>query len=126
MEYLVIKQIHMTSAAVSISLFLLRGIWMSQDSPRLQALWVRVLPHLVDTTLLVSAISMAILSHQYPGQQSWLTAKVVALLLYIGLGMVALKRGRNRTIRLVAWIAALLVFGYIVAVALSRQAFPWA
>ena len=101
MDYLVIKQIHMTSAAASLGLFLLRGFWMLQASPRLRALWVRVLPHVIDTSLLASAIALVVISHQYPGQQSWLTAKIIALLLYIGLGMIALKRGRTRRVRLI-------------------------
>jgi uncharacterized membrane protein SirB2 len=124
MDYLLVKQIHMASAAASFSLFLLRGIWMLRQSPRLRALWVRILPHLIDTLLLASAIALAVMSRQYPVEQHWLTAKVVALLLYIGLGMVALKRGRTRTVRTLAWLAALGVFVYIVVVAVSRNPLP--
>jgi uncharacterized membrane protein SirB2 len=124
MDYLLVKQIHMASAGASFSLFLLRGIWMLRQSPRLRALWVRILPHLIDTLLLVSAIALVVMSRQYPVQQHWLTAKVVALLLYIGLGMVALKRGRTRTVRTLAWLAALGVFVYIVSVAVSRNPLP--
>jgi uncharacterized membrane protein SirB2 len=57
--------------------------------------------------------------------QSWLTAKVLALLLYILLGTVAIRHGRTRRVRIVAWILALVVFGYMVAVARTRFAFPW-
>jgi uncharacterized membrane protein SirB2 len=124
MDYMLIKQIHMASAAASFSLFLLRGIWMLRQSPRLSAQWVRIVPHLIDTLLLASAIALVLMSHQYPLQQHWLTVKVVALLLYIGLGMVALKRGRTRTTRTLSWLAALGVFAYIVAVAVSRNPLP--
>lgn len=124
MDYLLLKQVHMASAAISFSLFLLRGLWMLQNSPRLRALWVRILPHLNDTLLLASAIAMVVISRQYPIEQHWLTAKLVALLLYIALGMVALKRGRTRTVRGLAWLAALGVFVYIVAVAVSRNPLP--
>lgn len=124
MDYLLLKQVHMATAAVSFSLFLLRGFWMLQNSPRLRALWVRVVPHLNDTLLLASAIAMVVISRQYPVEQHWLTAKVLALLLYIGLGMVALKRGRTRAVRVLAWLAALAVFLYIVAVAVSRNPLP--
>ena len=55
----------------------------------------------------------------------WLTAKVVGLLFYIGLGTVALKRGRTRRARIAAWLAAQAVFFYIVAVALTRNPLPW-
>lgn len=123
MSYALIKTTHLTCAALSFSLFFLRGMWMLYAPQRLRALWVRVLPHVIDTVLLGSAITLAVLSRQYPLELPWLTAKLVALLVYIGLGTVALKRGRTRAIRAGAWIAALCVFGYIVAVAYTRN--PW-
>jgi uncharacterized membrane protein SirB2 len=55
----------------------------------------------------------------------WLTAKVLALVVYILLGSVALKRGKSLAIRATAYVAALLVFGYIVAVALTKNPLPW-
>lgn len=126
MSYALIKATHITCAALSFSLFFLRGVWMLYTPQRLRALWVRVLPHIIDTVLLASAIALAVLSRQYPGELPWLTAKIVALLVYIGLGMVALRRGRTRGIRALAWFAALGVFGYIVAVAYTRNPWPMA
>lgn len=124
MNYLVIKHIHLTCVALSFSLFFLRGVWMLRDSPRLQRRWVKILPHIIDTTLLASALTLAWLSNQWPFVQPWLTAKVLGLLLYILLGTIALKRGKTKAIRTTAWFAALLTFGYIVAVALSRRLLP--
>lgn len=123
MTYLTIKHVHVTCAALSITLFFMRGVWMLRDSPLLQQRWVRIVPHVVDTLLLASALTMVVWSAQYPFVQDWLTAKVIALLVYIGLGTVALKRGRTRGVRAAAFVAALLVFAYIVKVALTRQPF---
>jgi uncharacterized membrane protein SirB2 len=125
MDYYSLKHFHMSCAALSGSLFLLRGAWMLRASPMLQAKWVRIAPHIVDTLLLASAIGLAAWSRQYPGQQPWLTAKVLALLGYIVLGSIALKRGRTKGQRLAAFAAALAVFAYIVMVALTKQAFPF-
>ena len=126
MNYLLLKHLHMSCAALSGALFLLRGLWMLQDSPRLGQRWVRTLPHLIDTVLLASAVTLAVWSAQYPLAQPWLTAKVCALLLYIVLGSVALKRGRSKGIRAAAFLAALATFAYIVAVALSKNPLPLA
>ena len=126
MNYLAVKHLHVTCAALSGSLFLLRGLWMLHAPALLQRRWIRIAPHLIDTLLLGSALAMVFWSGQYPFVQPWLTAKVIALVLYIGLGTVALKRGKTRTLRLGAFIAALAVFGYIVAVALTRQPWPLA
>ena len=125
MSYMVLKYAHVAAVAASFFLFLLRGIWMMQASGRLSARWVRVVPHVVDTVLLASAIALAVLTAQYPFVQSWLTAKVVALLIYIVLGSIALRRGPTRRARIVAWVMALAVFGYIVAVARAHSALPW-
>ena len=124
MELATLKPIHVIAAAVSFTLFFVRGVWMIMDSPRLKQRWVRIVPHVNDTLLLTAAIWMAIVTHQYPGTHAWLTAKVAGLLVYIGLGMVALRHGPTRGIRIAAWIAAQTVFLYIVAVAFTRSAWP--
>ena len=98
---------------------------MLNGSALLQQRWVKIAPHIIDTILLVSAIALVIWSHQYPGQLAWLSAKTVALVLYIGFGMVALKRGPTLRIRAVAFAAALLTFAYIVAVATTRDLTPF-
>lgn len=121
MDYLLLKHFHMTCAALSGSFFLVRGTWMLAGSPLLQRRWVKTLPHLVDSLLLGSAVGLAAWSHQYPGEQPWLTAKLVALVAYILLGSVALKYGRTKTVRTIAWLAALTTFGYIVAVAVTKN-----
>jgi uncharacterized membrane protein SirB2 len=121
MSYLAVKHLHVTCAALSGMLFLLRGIWMLQGSVLLQQRWVKIVPHVIDTLLLGSALVMVFWSAQYPFVQGWLTAKVFALIAYILLGTIALKRGKTKQVRLAAFLAALLVFAYIVKVALTRQ-----
>lgn len=122
MNYLAIKHLHITFAALSGSFFLLRGLWMLADSPMLQRRWVKVVPHVVDTLLLGSALVLVFWSGQYPFVQAWLTAKVLALIAYIVLGTIALKRGKTKGVRTFALLAALATFAYILAVALTRQA----
>ena len=126
MSYVVIKQIHLAAVAITFMLFVLRGVWMMLDSPWLQRRWVRIVPHVNDTVLLAAGIWLAFFLRQLPGASGWLTAKLVALIPYIALGMVALRGGRTKGQRIAAWVAALVVFGYIIAVALTRNPFPWA
>lgn len=119
--YETIKITHITTAYISIIGFLIRGIWMMQSSSRLQQRWVIVAPHINDTILLLSAIVLVVISSQYPGSIDWINAKIVALIFYIILGTIALKRGKTKTIRIVAWCSAILVFAYILAVAVSKN-----
>lgn len=123
--YAALKHLHLATIAVTFTLFVLRGVWMMAGSPRLQARWVRVLPHINDTLLFSSGLTLAILLGQYPFVDSWLTAKLIALLAYIVLGTFALKRGKTRGQRTAAWIAALLVFAYMVAVARAHAPWPF-
>lgn len=125
MDYLTIKIVHVTCVAASYALFFTRGVWMMGESTLLQQRWVRIVPHVIDTMLLLSATALVVMIRQYPFVSGWLTAKVLGLVVYIGLGMIALKRGRSRRARITAWVAAQLVFFYIVAVAITRNPLPW-
>ncbi len=120
--YEALKWLHVASVAASGAGFLARGALMLADSPLLRMRVVRVVPHVVDTVLLASAIALAVLARLSPLQHTWLATKIIALLLYIFLGTVALKRGRTRRGRATAFAAAVAVFAYIVSVALQRDA----
>lgn len=122
--YLTLKSIHIFSVSLTFLSFFIRGIWMMQNHPHLQQRWVKIVPHLIDSVLLLSGISLVFTIHQYPFVNHWLTAKLLALLLYIILGNIALKRGKTKTIRLTAWISALGTFLYIVTVAITRVVNP--
>ena len=118
---LFIKTIHMICALVSIGGFFARGVLMIKDSPLLQARWLRIMPHVNDTVLLVAGITLATQWGMAALQLPWLWAKIIALLLYIYLGMLALHPGRAKSRRISAWVAALVVFAYIVTVAVTRN-----
>ncbi len=122
MNYVLIRHLHIACAALSISLFVMRGVMQTAGWPWRQWGWLRVAPHLIDTLLLGAAITLAVQSHQYPITHTWLTAKVVALLLYIGLGTIALRRGASGVLKFRCFLAALAAVSYIVGVAVTRSA----
>lgn len=121
MSYLALKHLHVTCVVLSGLGFCLRAWWMARQSPLLQHRLSRTLPHLVDTVLLGSALTLAWMSGQYPFVQGWLTAKVLGLLAYIVFGALALKRAKTRSGRLRFLSLALLSYAYIVSVALTRN-----
>ena len=119
--YLPVRFLHMGSAAVSISLFLLRGCLMLADSPLPSKGLLRFLPHVVDTVLLLSAMGLTAMIYQYPFVHGWLTAKVLLLFAYIVLGSIALKRGQSKGIRTLAFLAASIVVAFLISVARTHD-----
>lgn len=119
--YLLVKYVHVISVTLSVIGFFLRGVLMLHDAPLMNVRWVRILPHVNDTILLVAALTLAAMSNQYPFVTDWVTAKVFGVIAYIILGAMALRDASTKRMRIVCWIASLAVFGWIVSVALTRQ-----
>lgn len=124
MSFYIFKFIHVSCAIISISGFLARS-WLKFTAPGiLQQRWIKITPHVVDTLLLASAIVLVILTRQYPFVIPWVTAKLIALFIYIGFGLLTLRFARTQKQILVGFIGACLSFSYIIAVALTRHAWP--
>jgi uncharacterized membrane protein SirB2 len=119
--YLLAKYLHVTCVAISGAGFVFRGALMLRETPWLRRPWLRIAPHVNDTLLLAGALAMIFISGQYPFVEGWLTAKVFGLIAYIALGSVALKAGRTKPTRTLAWLAAIGVFAYVVSVALTKN-----
>ena len=116
-----LKLIHVVCAFLSISGFVGRGTLMIRGSSLFSTRMVKVLPHINDTVLLVTAIILASQWGWSALQMPWLLTKIIALLVYIALGMLALKPGRSQTVRISAWLSAIVIFVFIVSVAVTRN-----
>lgn len=119
--YTLIKIIHMSCAMLSIFGFIVRGALRINESPIVQKKLVKVLPHVIDTVLLVSAIFLVVMSGQYPFVVPWVTAKVLGLIVYIGLGVVAMRIAKTKRTRVIAYVLAIATAAYIVMVATTKQ-----
>ena len=125
--WMVIKHLHITLVVISVGGFVLRGVLMLLQSKILQQRWIKRLPHIVDTLLFASGIFLAWSSHQYPFVNSyWLTSKMLALVAYIGFGMLALNYGRNRIIRGIAMVVACGCAAYMIVTATNRNGLVFA
>ena len=123
--YLILKYIHVGAAIVTITGFGVRGYWMLAGSAQLQRLWVRIAPHVVDTVFLLSGVGLILVLRLPVLNQPWLLTKFGALVVYVLLGTIALKRGRTKRIRVAALALALMTFLYILGVALSKSVSSW-
>jgi uncharacterized membrane protein SirB2 len=112
---------HITCVVLSGSLFFSRGCLMLAGLPLANHKAVKRLSYVIDTTLLAAAIMLTTIIHQYPFVQAWLTVKVLLLVVYIVLGVFALRRGRTRAARAGFFVAAVAVFLFIVSVAVTAN-----
>lgn len=121
-HYAAFRLVHVVAVLTSGTLFFARGFAINFFGAR----WpmrapVRYLTYTVDTILLAAALVLTTIIRQYPFANGWLTAKLLLLVVYIGLGSFALKRGRTANIRIVTWVAALAVYLFIVGVARAHD-----
>ena len=123
--YVAVKHVHMLCAILSISGFLVRGIWAITNSPLLQKKLVKVLPHIIDTVFLLAGLWLAFTIQQSPGVHSWLTAKVIGLLVYIGLGVATLRLKHSKPLQATTFVLALTTFVYIYGVAVNKNTSSW-
>ncbi|GEA07703.1 SirB family protein [Alteromonas sp. KUL42] len=119
--YMMAKHLHLTAVALSILFFVFRFIWSQFDAQALSKKWVKILPHVIDTILLASAIWLCVILSQYPFANAWLTFKLIGVVLYIVLGLFALKRAKSTVGRWAFFVAALAVLMATAMVAVTKQ-----
>ena len=119
----ILLPVHLLTIFISFAGFIIRGIWMLLDSDKLNQRWVKIVPHINDTLLLLSGVGLVQVTKIYPWQHPWLATKLTALIVYILLGTIAIKRGKTKNQKIIAWILAMLVFIYMLLVAKYHN--PW-
>ncbi len=119
--FLQILGIHIGCVIASGSLFFTRGCMMLANLPAANHVAIKRISVVIDSLLLAAAIALTTIIHQYPFVQAWLTVKVILLAVYIVLGVFALRRGRTRAIRAACFVAAMIVFLFIVTVARTQN-----
>jgi uncharacterized membrane protein SirB2 len=123
LDYAAVKLVHQGTVALSLTGFLIRGAASLAGAAWVRSRAARTLPHLVDTVLLASALTLAWMLRLHPGNAPWILAKVVGLVGYVALGVMALRPGRSLRVRAAAWVAALVIALWIVSVAVAKS--PW-
>ena len=116
-----IKLVHIVAVLASGGLFFVRGLALHFGQKWPMTAPLRYLSYTIDTVLLSAALMLTAMLHQYPFVHSWLTVKVVLLVVYIALGTFALKRGRTLRVRAICWLAALAVYAFIISVARTHH-----
>ncbi len=120
--YPIVKQIHVWLVLISITLFQFR-YWYFKFRAQPVGQVVRILPHAVDTLLLITGVSLAVLALLNPLVATWLGFKLIALLVYIMAGTLAMKKSGST--QWVSYLLATLAVLYMLWTAIHKTAWPW-
>ncbi|WP_447077743.1 SirB2 family protein [Shewanella algae] len=120
--YPAVKHLHMTLIAVSVLLFIVRFVLKLRQSDIMDKKLLKVGPHVIDTFLLLSGLTLCFMIKQYPFVDPWMTEKIGAVVAYILLGVMALKSNRNLIFRIFAFLGALGWVVYAAKLAHFKQA----
>ena len=120
--YSIIKNLHLSIIVISVLLFILRFIWTLTQSQMMEKKWLKIVPHVVDSGLLLSALALCVMLGQYPFVDPWLTEKMLGLLMYIFMGTIALKTGKTGFMRAVGFVGALSWLAFMGVIAITKQA----
>lgn len=117
-----IKLTHVATVFSSGALFLIRGL-LVQTGRQDWALsaTLRYLSYAIDTTLLIAALMLLTILPAATYANGWLAAKVALLPAYIVLGSFALKRAATQRNRLRCFVAALLIYGFMLTIAWAHH-----
>lgn len=115
-----IKHVHLTFILLSICSFVGRVI-LSEIRPELLKIKpMKIAPHVIDTILLISGITLVIQGQWLSAEYGWIIAKIFALLGYIGFGVMTMHS--QGTKRWMAFSGAMACFIYIGIVAVTKNA----
>lgn len=117
-----IKAVHIATVVASGLLFALRGLLVHAGQARIaMAAPVRYLSYTIDTTLLIAALVLVGILPGAMFANGWLAAKIALLVVYVVLGVFALRRGRSPRVRIACWLAALAAFGFMYTIARAHH-----
>ena len=118
---LVVKYVHIVAVSVTFALFFVRGLWVLRAYPSPQESWIRYVPHVVDTVIVVSALVFLWDTRNLGWPGPWLTVKLTLIAVYVLLGIVVLKFAQGLGIKVLTWIAALSMFLFVTTIAVLRN-----
>lgn len=119
--YLQIKAVHVAAVLASGGLFALRGALVLGGVRWAMAAPLRWLSYAIDTVLLTAALMLLTALKLNPFVVPWLSVKLALLVLYVGLGSLALKRARTPRVRALSYAAALATFAFMYFVARAHH-----
>lgn len=125
MSYMAIKHIHLVAVGIGFALLLMRGFLMTTGSTLDKRRWMRIVIHFNYAVLFLAGIALSFKAGLKPGDHPWLMIKIGGLIVLLVLGASVLSRVRSSSARFATWLLGVLLFLYLVSVALTKNPQPW-
>ena len=123
--YPTVRSLHITLVTLSVALFTLRGLGVLAGQAWPMTGWARGLAPVIDSLLLLAGGTLWWLLQLNPLQTPWLGLKLGLLVVYIGLGTVAMRNAASTPVRALCLLAALLCVAFMASIALARHPLGW-
>ena len=121
MSYAALKIIHIVSVVLSFAIFAVRGGNALSGQAAQGGKLGKIVPHVVYTILLLSAVGMVVINKQYPFVAAWPTVKLLGLVAFVVFGIFAFRGSQAR--KATFFGLGLLAFIFTASVALTHN--PW-
>ncbi|WP_130619657.1 SirB2 family protein [Dyella amyloliquefaciens] len=121
-----IKWLHIACIIASGTLFALRGLLVQAGRGEL-AQWapLRWLSYAIDTTLITAAMMLLTILPRGMFANGWLTTKLVLVVTYVTLGVLAMRRSGSPALRHLSYAAAVLTYITIIGIARAHHPLGW-
>ena len=116
-----IRMVHISAVVASGAVFALRGVLRLAGSHQSHHPLLRYGSYAIETLPLTAALMLLSVLRIHPGNQPWLAVKLLLLVTYVVLGSYALKRAHTVRMQRAAFLAAVVVFLYMVGVARAHH-----
>lgn len=124
-SYLFLKTLHISTVVLSITFFCIRIYWLLTQPKALESRLIKRLPHVIDSILLLSAFAMLYVGNISIGSDNpWIITKIIAISLYIALGLYIFRIAKNKTKIYIALCFVMLIYYYIIQTAITKNAIP--
>ncbi|MCL1078350.1 invasion protein [Parashewanella spongiae] len=120
--YPAVKHLHLTLIGLSVIFFTIRFVLHLRQSPILSKKFIKIAPHVIDTFLLLSGLTLCFIIQQFPFEAPWLTEKLGAVVAYILLAMISMKANRGKLFKCFAYLGAISWLVYAAKLAMFKQA----
>lgn len=116
-----IKQAHVMLALLSGAFFSVRGFAALMNAKWQQRRPVKLLSYAIDIALLAAALMLLAIVPWTVFGNGWLVMKLILLVVYVTLGVYTLRLARSPRARVICYVLALLVFGWMVTIARTHH-----